>query len=43
MCGTWQSQILSCEMPKPATAGRAYDGKITLSLACRGRHVPATA
>ena len=32
--GTWQSQILSGEMP---TAGRVYDGKITLSSACRDR------
>ena len=26
-------------MPMPATAGRAYHGKITLSSACRGRLV----
>ena len=38
-----ESQILSGVMPMPALAGRAYHGKITLSLARRGWHVPATA
>ena len=37
------SQILSGVMPMPASAGRAYPGKITLSLARRGWNVPATA
>ena len=49
--GTWESQILSGEMPMPATAGRAYHGKITLSSACQllreaqnisGRRLPTT-
>ena len=30
-------------MPMPAMAGRAYHGKITLSSARRGWHVPTTA
>ena len=37
------SQILSGVMPMPAMGGRAYHGKITLSSARRGWHVPATA
>ena len=37
-----ESQILSGVMPMPAMAGRAYHGKITLSSARRGWHVPAT-
>ena len=31
-----ESQVLSGVIPMPATVGRAYHGKITLSSACRG-------
>ena len=38
-----ETQILSGVMPMPAMAGRAYHGRITLSLARCGWHVPTTA